>query len=90
MGAACPGCVPKRKRRKSKRKVAAGKKRKHWEQDAIYDGLGVPDDEFDYERFIQKEFSQKPHRQIGIKWYWWVTGAVLLFAMAWAVFGAIL
>ena len=86
VGAVCPGCVPKRHRRK-KRVRAGPKKRKPWEQDAIYDGIGIPDDEFDYEDFIQKEFSKKPHRKLTIKWYWWLTGVVLLGLFAWAVFG---
>lgn len=85
VGGICPGCVPKRKKRK--RKVEAGpKKRKHWEQESAYDGLGIPDDEFDYEEFVAREFSNKPHRQIGIKWYWWVTAVGLAIAlMTWFV-----
>ena len=90
VGGACPGCVPMGKpRRNKRRKVAAGKKKRAWEQDAIYDGLGVPDDEFDYEGFIEREFGKKPHRKVGLKWYWWVTGAVLLAAMGWAVLGGL-
>ena len=76
VGSSCPGCVPKRSKRK--RQVGVGpKKRKHWEQEAIYDGSDIPDDEFEYEEFIEREFSNKPHRTIGIKWYWWVTAFIL-------------
>ena len=83
VGGICPGCVPRRKKRK--KKVGAGpKKQKSWEQDSIYDGLGIPDDEIEYEEFIAREFSKKPHRQIRIKWYWWATAALLLGAMVWA------
>ena len=79
VGAACPGCVPARTRKRSKKRVEAGpKKRKPWERDSIYDGIGIPDDEFDYEEFIQREFGKKPHHRLGIKWYWWATGAALL------------
>ncbi|MEO1842778.1 MAG: hypothetical protein ABGZ37_00710 [Akkermansiaceae bacterium] len=89
VGRACPGCVPKKNKRK--KRVSAGlKKRKAWEQDSIYDGLGIPDDEFDYEEFIDREFSSKPHRQIRIKWYWWATALVLAGLMVsgvlWAIF----
>ena len=88
VGGVCPGCVPQRKK-KRKRKVEAGpKKRRAWEQDSIYDGLGIPDDEFDYEEFIAREFNAKPHRKIGIKWYWWVTAVVLVLAFAaWVALG---
>ena len=89
VGTACPGCVPKKNKRK-KRVSAGPKKRKAWEQDSIYDGLGIPDDEFDYEEFIDREFSSKPHRQIRIKWYWWATALVLAGLMVsgvlWAIF----
>ena len=89
VGTACPGCVPKKIKRK-KRVSAGPKKRKAWEQASIYDGLGIPDDEFDYEEFIDREFSRKPHRQIRIKWYWWATALVLAGLMVsgvlWAIF----
>ena len=87
VGSVCPGCVPKRKKR-TKKKVGAGpKKRKPWEQDSIYDGLGIPDDEFDYEKYIAREFGKKAHRKIGIKWYWWVTAVGLVALLGWAVLG---
>ena len=88
MGTKCSGCPPEKKRRKRKEKAVAARK-KAWEQGQVYDGLGLPDDEFDYEEFVRREFGGKPHRQIGIKWYWWVTGAVLLGAMAVALFGGL-
>lgn len=47
------------------------------------DGLDLPDDEFDYDEFVDREFSETPHRRIRIKWYWWLTAVVLLMWMAW-------
>lgn len=76
VGTPCPGCVPKRKKRK-KRVEAGPKKRKQWEQDSMYDGIDIPAGGFDYDEFIEREFRNKPHEQIGIKWYWWVTALVL-------------
>ena len=84
MGSRCPGCAPRRRRKR--KKVAAARRRKDWEQDSIYDGIGVPDDEFNYEEFLDREFGKKPHQQLGIKWYWWVSGAVLVGAMVWTAF----
>ena len=77
VGGKCAGCPPEKKRQRIRVKAAAARK-KAWEQGQVYDGLGLPDDEFDYESFVQREFGKKPHQQIGIKWYWWVTGALLL------------
>ncbi len=87
VGAACPVCAPKREKRT--KKVGAGpKKRKAWEQDSMYDGIAIPDDEFDYEEFIAREFGKKAHRPIGIKWYWWVTAVVLVVLLiTWVLTG---
>jgi len=51
----------------------------------VHDGLDIPDDEFDYEEFLEKEFGPKPHKQIGIKWYWWATGLILVLLFGWAI-----
>lgn len=84
VGGDCPGCAPVRKRRR--KKVAAASP-KPWEQDEMYDGLGLPDEDFDYDAFIEEECSRQPHRKVGIKLYWWITALVLLVALAWMVFG---
>jgi RNA polymerase subunit RPABC4/transcription elongation factor Spt4 len=44
-----------------------------WSDSAYADRLGIPDDNFDYEKFVKEEFappSAKPH---GMHWIWWVT-----------------
>jgi hypothetical protein len=50
-----------------------------WKNEA-YESVDVPDDNFDYDEFIQKEFgsSVKPY---GIRPVWWITGIILLIAM---------
>jgi len=77
----CPYCNPPAKRllrKKQRPKATAKRARKSWEQDSMYDALDLPDEDFDYDEFVAKEFGHKPHRKIGIKWYWWVTAIVLL------------
>lgn len=66
----CPKCSPPRKRRKDPRRS--------WDQASAYDGLDLPDEDFDHADFTAREFGQTPHRKIGIRWYWWVTAIVLL------------
>ncbi len=81
----CPKCSkPTRKRR---RKVKAKGGRRPWEQDSSYDGLDLPDDDFDYDEFVSREFGRAPHRRVPIKWYWWVTAIVLLILMVWFGWG---
>jgi hypothetical protein len=74
---ACPHCNPPRKRR-LRTKAAAGSAKRSWEQDKSADGLDLPDEDFDYDDFVAREFGGKPHRSIGIKWYWWATALVLV------------
>lgn len=84
VGAKCPGCAPKRERRK-RRVKSAPREGKAWEQDATYDGLDLPDEDFAYDEFVAKEFGSAPHRRVGIKWYWWVTAAVLVVLLIAAI-----
>lgn len=74
MGQPCPGCA-------KKRKPAAKPARKSWESDPAADGLDLPDEEFDYEDFVAREFGRAPHRALGVKWYWWLLGVAVLAAM---------
>jgi hypothetical protein len=78
----CPHCTPPRKPRKRAGK-SAGRSRPGWRQEGSADGLDLPDEDFDYDDFVAREFGGKPHRQIGIKWYWWVTALVLLVVILW-------
>ena len=74
VGEPCPGCL-------KKRKPSAPKKKKSWEQDKAHDGLDLPDGDFDYDEFVAREFGGKPHKKIGVKWYWWLLGVALLALM---------
>ena len=78
VGKPCPGCAKKSKKPRVKKKS--------WEQDSTHDGLGLPDDDFDYEDFVAREFGKAPHRKTGLKWYWWVLAVVLLAGMIYGVF----
>ena len=74
VGKPCPGCA-------KKSKPAATRKKRSWEQDKSCDGLDLPDEDFDYDDFVAREFGGKPHRQIAVKWYWWILGVILLILM---------
>lgn len=56
--------------------------RSGWREEAgIYDGVDVPDGNFDYDEFVREEFGgmAKPP---GLHPVWWVTGIILLIALA--------
>lgn len=51
-----------------------------WSDTAYADRLGIPDENFDYNKFVKEEFGPKSAKPNGIHWIWWVT-AVLLVAL---------
>ena len=49
-----------------------------WREDAAsYDGLDLPDDNFDYDDFVRREFASKI-RPPGITAVWWITAIVIV------------
>lgn len=53
-----------------------------WSEDAKADALGIPSEDFDYERFVKEEFEEKsPTRRFGA--LWWVTAVILLISFVW-------
>ncbi len=79
----CQACGPRKiaKKMKLKKRKKIARERKSWEQGSSYDGLDLPDDDFDYEDYVEREFGKKPHRKIGIAWYWWLTALILFLWM---------
>jgi hypothetical protein len=57
-----------------------------WSEDAAYDGLGLPDEDFDYEQFVDEEFEGGAKKS-GRQKLWIVVAAVLLAATAWSFAG---
>lgn len=50
-----------------------------WGEDDGAGGLDMPEDEFDYDEFVAREFGSGA-RPPGIKAIWWVTAIVLIIA----------
>lgn len=81
----CTRCHPSATHRK-RPKAAAKRARRSWEQDASYDGLDLPAEDFDYDDFVAREFGGMPHRRIGVAWYWWLTAVIVIVLMVLAGF----
>ncbi len=56
-----------------------------WSEAARSDELGLPDDSFDYNDFVKREFGRQGPVPRGIRWYWWVValGLALAFILFW-------
>ena len=57
--------------------------RRGWEKTEESEGLDLPDEAFDYDDFIAREFGNKGRGDvIRIRWYWWVTALLLITTLA--------
>ncbi len=53
-----------------------------WNEDeSSYDGLDLPDDDFDYDKFQEEEFD-KPRKRRGRELLWRITALILLILFA--------
>ena len=54
-----------------------------WSEDAYAQSLGIPEDDFDYDEFVEREFGGEKHRikPQGLHWFWWLVGLALLAAL---------
>ena len=48
-----------------------------WSEAALADGLDLPDENFDYNDFVKREFGGKSPVPRGIHWFWWVVALVV-------------
>jgi len=59
-----------------------------WSEEAQSAGLDLPDENFDYEDFVKREFGGgKNSVPRGIHWFWWVVGLLIVAAFVWGIFG---
>ena len=73
VGSPCPHCAKKAR--------PPAREKKSWEQEEHADGLDLPDEDFDYDEFVAREFGSSPHRKIGIAWYWYVVAVLLAITL---------
>ena len=56
-----------------------------WSEAAQSSGADLPDEEFDYDDFVKREFVNKRPVPRGIHWFWWVVAVLVLavFVLLW-------
>ncbi|HCU87576.1 MAG TPA: zinc ribbon domain-containing protein [Verrucomicrobiales bacterium] len=55
-----------------------------WNDDAYAQGLGLPDEDFDYDEFVEREFGETDRPTLkpqGLHWFWWLVALGLVVAM---------
>ena len=51
-----------------------------WREDAdIYDGVGLPEQDFNYDDFVEQEFGSES-KPPGLSTIWWIVGIALIVA----------
>lgn len=86
----CPNCGADVPRGAAACPECGADERTGWSDEAHASGLGLPDDSFDYDQFVEHEFGGRGPSRLkpqGVKWHWWVVALVLAFLF---VFGFIL
>ena len=51
-----------------------------WEDAESYDGVSLPDENFNYDEFIEEEFGSSP-KPVAVKTVWWVTAILVLVVL---------
>ena len=52
-----------------------------WGEGARHAELGLPDDHFDYDSFVKREFAGPSAKPEGISWWWWIVVIALIVAL---------
>ena len=53
-----------------------------WSEESQTDHLDLPDENFNYDDFVKREFGKQPVPH-GIHWLWWLTAIVLVIVFVW-------
>jgi hypothetical protein len=49
-----------------------------WSEKARYDSLDLPEENFDYDDFVKREFKGDTPVPRGIHWFWWLVALLLI------------
>lgn len=58
-----------------------------WSDRAYADSLGLPDDSFNYNEFVEREFNPRRGRRLSRHWYWKLTAAILALLLIGSILG---
>ena len=53
-----------------------------WSGEPDVGGLGLPDEDFDYQKFVAEEF-EGGQKKSSMQWVWWAVALLLVIALIW-------
>ena len=78
---ACPNCGAEVPRNARACPQCGSDEQTGWSEDTHADGLGLSDEEFDYDDFVKREFGSRNPVPRGIHWFWWVVAVLVVGAL---------
>ena len=81
----CPNCGAAVPRRAKACPGCGSDESTGWSEEAHASGLGISDEPFDHQAFLEEEFGSRSPKPRGIHWVWWLTAILLLlmFLLFW-------
>jgi hypothetical protein len=77
----CPVCDESVPRGRKSCPHCGADPRTGWNDDEdTANGLDLPDPDFNYEDFVEREFGNSPKTR-GLPWIWWITGVLVLLGL---------
>lgn len=76
----CPNCGAEVPPRASACPECGSDYQTGWSDRADADRLGLPDEEFDYNEFVEQEFGGKDPGRKRVPWLWWIIAGLLVIA----------
>jgi hypothetical protein len=76
----CPNCGAEVPRSAKACPECGSDEQTGWSEEARTDGLDLPDENFNYDEFVENEFGGARPRLRGITWFWWIIVALLASA----------
>ena len=78
----CPNCGAEVPRNAKACPECGSDEQTGWSETAYASQLGLPDENFDYDKFIKREFAGEKVVPRGIHWFWWLVALLVLSAFA--------
>ncbi len=79
----CPSCGnPVSLNARSCGRCGARRRGDRWDEPESLDGLDLPDEDFDYDEFVRREFGEGKARRSFQEHLWWWVALILLIAFA--------
>ena len=76
----CPNCGAEVPRKARACPECGADEATGWSEEARASGLDLPDENFDYDDFVKREFGDKSPVPRGIHWFWWVIALLVVAA----------